>query len=285
LASQGRRPGALPFLLLSLLIGLCLAGPPALAAPALLEDLHYRVTVLTIQDAAHIRVTLRRQGPGRLTAEVVGEPRGVIKLLTGERRERLQTEMVWRDQRFLPLVYREESLRRGKRHLKEYRFNYGRQRLEMWQYKGGRGLIKKWQTRLSEPVFDPLTAFYNCRLGIMGPTREGETVAIPGIPYPRPEAVEVRLGPKDDEGRRAMVSLVNPVFQGSRGVVFACLDDHRVARRAWITIFGITITGRLLPESAVWPGDLPELTSPAPVAAHPPPMEPRPTVAGGGNHP
>jgi hypothetical protein len=281
LRSQGQRPGPLPFLVFSLLIRLWLSAPPALAAPVLLEDLHYRLAVLTIQDAARVRVTLRRQGPGRLVAEVVGEPRGVIKLLTGERRERLQTEMIWRDHRLLPLVYREESLRRGKRHLKEYRFNYARQRLEMWQYKGGRGLMKKWETSMPEQVYDPLTAFYNCRLRIMGPTREGETAAIPGIPYPRPETMEVRLGSETKVGRLAMVSLINPVFADSRGVVFAYLDDRLVPRRAWTTIFGITITGLLLPESAVLPAGLPELTGSAPVADPPPPVDHRSTTADG----
>lgn len=281
MSPPGRLPGALPFLVLSLLIRLLLPGYPARAAPALMEDLHYRLSVLTIQDAARVRVTLTRQGPERLVAEVVGEPQGVIKLLTGERRERLQTEMVWRDHRLLPLVYREESRRRGKLHLKEYRFDYARQRLEMWQNKGGQGLIKKWETGLSEQVYDPLTAFYNCRLGLMGPTRDGETAIIPGIPYPRPEAMEVRLGAKAKEGRQAMVSLVNPVFEDSRGVVFASLDDRMVPHRAWTTIFGITITGSLLPESVVLPAGLPELTDPAPVAAPPPQVEKRPATAGG----
>jgi len=249
--------GALPFLILLLLSRLWLAVPPALAAPAFLEDLQYRLAVLAWQDAARVRLTLQRSGPGRFVAEAVGEPQGFIKVLTGERRERLETEMVWRDHRLLPLVYREESQRGGKRHLKEYRFDYPRGRLEMWQRQEGQGLVKKWETELVEPVYDPLTAFYNCRLEILGPTREGETGVIPGIPYPRPEAMEVRLGAKTREGRQAMVSLVNPVFQDARGQVFAYLDDRRVPRQAWTTVFGITIRGALLPESVILPGGLP----------------------------
>jgi len=115
----------------------------------------------------------------------------------------------------------------------------------------------------------------------MGPTREGGTAIIPGIPYPRPEAMEVRLGAKAKEGRQAMVSLVNPVFEDSRGVVFASLDDRLVPQRAWTTIFGLTITGTLLPESAMLAGGLPGLTGPAPVAAPPPQVKKPPATAGG----
>jgi hypothetical protein len=267
LSNRARRAGPLPCLVLLLLTRLLLPGNPALAAPALLEDLHYRLEVLVWPDAARVRVTLKRLGPKRFAAEVIGETRGFIKLISGGHRERLQTEMVWRDRRLRPLIYREESWRHGKRRLKEYRFDYPRGRLEMWQGQDGQALVKKWQTDLPEPVYDPLTAFYNCRLGLMGPTRPGETATIQGIPYPRPEAIEVRLGPKTENGRQAMVSLVNSVFTDSRGVVFASLDKHLVPRRAWTTVCGITITGRLLPESRVMPPALPGLTTPEPVAA------------------
>ena len=116
--TRSRPAGVLPFLAL-LLLGLS-PPPPAQAAPALLEELHFRMEVLSLQNAARVKLTLNRLGPGRYTAEIIGETLGLIKLLTGGQRERLQTEMVWRDQRLLPLIYREESWRRGKRRLKEY---------------------------------------------------------------------------------------------------------------------------------------------------------------------
>ena len=158
-----------------------------MAAPVLLEELHYRLEVLSLQDAVRVKLTLNRLGPGRFTAEIIGEPRGLIKLLSGGQRERLQTEMVWRNHRLLPLIYREESWRGKKRRLKEYRFDYSRGRLELWEWHEGKGLSKKWHTDLANQVYDPLSAFYNCRLGILGPTREGETSTIQGIPYPRPK--------------------------------------------------------------------------------------------------
>jgi len=267
--SVGRGPRAwpaLPFLTLLLLVLFVQPGIAVRAAPDLLEDLRYQVAVLTWPDAARVRVTLQNQGRDRLVAEVLGETRGFIKLISGNHRERLQTEMVWRNGLLAPLVYREESWRHGKRRFKEYRFDYSRSKVTLWEWHTGKGLLKKWETPLPEQVYDPLSAFYNCRLKLLGPTREGETSNIPGIPYPRPEALEVRLGPDTKDGRQAMVSLVNPVFADTRGVVFAYVDSQRVPQQAWTTVFGVTITGALLPESLIMPQGLPGLPASGPVS-------------------
>lgn len=250
---------ALPFLTLLLLVTLAMSPGSTQAAPALIEDLHYQVAVFIWPEAAHVRVTLQKKGQSRLVAEVLGKTQGFIKAITGNQRERLQTEMVWRDGRLVPLIYREESWHHGKRAFKEYRFDYPRSRLTLWEWHEGKGLLKKTEITLQKQVYDPLSAFYNCRLKILGPTQEGETCTIPGIPYPRPEAVEVRLGPETKDGRNAMVSLVNPVFGDNRGVVFALIDAQRLPRRAWTTVFGVTITGTLLPQSVVMPDSLSSL--------------------------
>ncbi len=275
----------LPFLSLLILLRFLLPGSPALAASEMIEDLHYQMAAFIWPDAAHVRVTLKNKGQGRLVAEVLGETRGFVKVISGNHRERLQTEMIWRDNRLVPLVYREKSWRQGKHAFKEYRFDYARSRLELWEWHEGKGLLKKWETDLQEQVYDPLTAFYNCRLKTLGPTQEGETSTIPGIPYPRPEALEVRLGPETKDGRQAMVSLVNSVFEDTRGVVFAMIDARRVPQRAWTTVFGITITGTLLPESVIMPGGLPALPPSGPVAAPRCHNETPAPMAGRGNPP
>lgn len=267
MSPRSRPAGVLSFLIL-LLLGL-VPPPPAPAAPALLEELRYRVEVLSLQNAARVNLTLKRNGPGRFTAEIIGETLGLIKLLSGGQRERLQTEMVWRNQRLLPLIYREESWRGKKRRFKEYRFDYAQGRVELWEWRDGKGLAKKWHTALAEQFYDPLSAFYNCRLGILGPTREGETGTIQGIPYPRPEAMEVRLGLEGQDGRQVMLSLINPVFQDSRGVVFAKVDKQLVPHQAWTTVSGITIRGWLLPESAIMAPGLPGLKAHEPTGAEP----------------
>ncbi len=276
--TRSRLAGVLPFLVL-LLLGLVPPQPPAMAAPALLEELRYRMEVLTLQNAARVTLTLNRVRPGRYTAEVIGETLGLIKLLSGGQRERLQTEMAWRNHRLLPLIYREESWRGKKRRLKEYRFNYSRNRLELWEWHEGKGLSKKWHTDLTNQVYDPLSAFYNCRLGILGPTQEGETSTIQGIPYPQPEAMEVRLGAEGKDGRQVMLSLINPVFQGSRGVVFANVDKQLVPHLAWTTVSGITIRGYLLPESVIMAPGLPGLTAPGLAASRRPPVQDSPATS------
>ena len=192
--TRSRLADALPCLVLLLLVQLCPPGPPAVAAPALLEELRYRIEVLAWQDAFRVRITLNRVGPDRFEAELIGESLGIFKTLSGGHRERLLTEMVWRNHQLLPLIYREESWRWGKRRLKEYRFDYDAGRLVLWEWHKGKGLTKKWQGDLATQVYDPLSAFYNIRLGLIGPNRAGETSAIPAIPYPQPGTMEVRLG-------------------------------------------------------------------------------------------
>jgi hypothetical protein len=240
--------------------GLAAATGSASAKP-LLEDLHYRVSLLLLKDAARARLTLKQLGPGRYQAEISGEPRGVLRLMTGERRDSYRTEMICRGGRLLPVVYQEESVRRGQRHLKEYRFDHARGRVELWQLKEGKGLVRKWETTLKEEVFDPLSAFYNCRLGAMGQVRDGTTFKVAGIPYPHPEQVEIRIGPETKDGRKALISLGNQVTRSraEETVVFAFFDSKGVPTQAWTsTSFG-KITSELLPESTTLQDGLPEV--------------------------
>ena len=280
--TRSRLAGTFPCLVLLLLIQLGLPRHPALAAPVLLEDLHYRLEVLVWQDAARVKLTLKRLGPDRFAAEIIGEPQGLFKILSGGQRERLETEMVWRDHRLLPLIYREESWRGKKRRFKEYRFDYAQGRLEMWEWHQGKGLAKKWQTDLAGQVYDPLSAFYNIRLGLLKPNRAGETGTIPGIPYPQPEAMVVRLGTTTESGLKAMVSLNNPIFPDSRGEVFAYVDKQFVPHEAWTTVSGITLRARLQPESAIMPPGLAALKAPGLAASRRPPVKDLPATAGQG---
>lgn len=255
-------PLTLKTLLLALLVlaGAALPGRAAPAAQTLLEDLRYRVDVLVLQDAARVRITLTRLGQGRYRAEVTGELQGLLQVLSGDRQEALRTEMICRQGRLMPLVYREESRRRGKYRLNEYRFDYEKGTVQLWQGRQEKqALTLKWQTPLTQSFQDPLSAFFNCRFGLLGPIRDGETIRVPGIPYPKPEEIEVRIGPETPEGRKAMVSIVNPVFNDSRGLVFAYLNEKLVPRRAWTEVLRFTIRGELLPGSRALSGILPEL--------------------------
>ena len=208
-------------------------APAAAPQGEVLEDLKFQVEYLLWKDVAQAQLTLKSLGPGHYQAEISGEPLGLLKAITGKRRDSYQTEMVLRHGKLVPLVYREESRKKGQRHLKEYRFNYDQEVLELWQLKEGKGMVQKWHTALKGPIYDPLTAFYNCRLGLMGPIREGETFKVAGIPYPKPEEIEVRIGPECAEGRKVMIAINNNAFENNRGVIFAYLDEARVPQQAW----------------------------------------------------
>ncbi len=223
--------------------------PASVPKAQMLEDLHFRVEYLLWKDVARAQLTLKSLGDGRYQAEISGEPLGMLKVLSGkDRRESYRTEMIWRQGKLVPLIYREESLKRGKRSLKEYRFDYDQSRLELWQLKESTGaMVRKWETAIKAPITDPLSAFYNCRLGLLGPVEEGQTFKVSGIPYPTPEEIEVRIGPETESGRKIMITINNKAFNNDRGVIFAYLDGNRVPKQAWTSARVGTISGELLP--------------------------------------
>ena len=218
--------------------------------------------ILGLPDLVRAGVVLTSLGSGRYQAEVSGEAKGILAPLSGHRRDTYATEMVCRDGRLMPLVYREESRRKDKRHLKEYRFDYAKGTLEMWQWHQVKGMVRKWKTDLKGPMYDPVSAFYNYRLGLLGPLAPGETLKVTGIPYPKPEEYQVRLGSQGKEGGQAMVSIRNDVFEKKQGVVFVDLDAGRVPTRAWARVLGFgKVVGQLLPTSKALKGGLPEFAA------------------------
>lgn len=239
--------------------------PAAAAAPPeqLLEDLQYQVNAWVWGGAARAGITLKNMGEGRYQADLWVEPQGLLKLISGNRRDSFQTEMVYRQGRMVPVVYREETRKRGKKGLKEYRFNYDQGRLELWEYHKGKGLLPKWDTALEkEPFYDPLSAFYNFRLGAMGPPQEGATLKASGIPYPKPERIAVRIGPQTPEGRKVMVSIINRAFENEEGVIFVFFDGVGSPTQAWTRVLRVgKVEGKILPESKTLIRPLGELLS------------------------
>jgi len=239
---------------------------PAAAAPTaekVLEELQYLVDIWIFTGAARAGVILKSLGGGRYRAELAAEAQGLAKAISGQRRDNYATEMVFREGRLVPLVYREECRRWGKYSLKEYRFDYEKGRLELWQHQEGKGLLRKWDTALTkEPIYDPLSVFYNLRLGALRRPGEGETVRLQGIPYPRPEEIVIRMGAPAPEGRKVMVNLVNRAFDDEGVVLFILFDEKWTPSRGWTRImkFG-KVAGKILPGSKALNGSLPEMQS------------------------
>jgi hypothetical protein len=224
-----------------------------------LEDLQYRVDILGIPDLVRAGVVLTSLGPGRYLAKASGEAKGILAPISGHRRDSYTAEMVFRDGRLLPLVYREESQRKDKQRLKEYRFNYAEGTVELWLPKRGQ-MVRRWAKEMKGPVYDPVSAFYNCRLGLLGPLAPGQTLKVTGIPYPKPEEYQVRLGSQGKEGGQAMVSVPNDAFEKNEGVVFVDFDAAWVPLKAWTRFLGAgKVVAQLLPASKALKGGLPEM--------------------------
>lgn len=211
------------------------------------EKLHYTVKALFFDHAGWATFSLTPKGDKQFVGVIEGETTGVISWFTAHRRDRYQTTMQLVNGRLQPLVYIEESWRKGRHHYKEYRFDYDKRRLELWQRQenGELGLI--WETELTEPFYDPISAFYNFRLGALGPIKGGETITVAGIPYPEPEEVVIRIGLRTAAGQEVTVAIRNRAFENESGLVHLVFDDDLVPQTAWTRVlkFG-KLSGRLL---------------------------------------
>ena len=165
-------------MLLVLLLQLAPGPFPVAAAPApaIREDLEYQISLGPCADVGRVHLVLKELGPGRYLAEVSGAAQGVWQLSKRWLPERYQTEMVHREGRLVPLIYREEFISHGKRVVKEYLFDHEGGRLSLWGQTGGGEKVKKWEAPSKGPVYDPFTMFYNIRLGVFGPLPGGTTL-------------------------------------------------------------------------------------------------------------
>ena len=105
------------FLLMVLLLQLAPGPLPAAAAPApvIRENLEYQISLGPYADVGRVHLVLKELEPGRYLAEVSGTTQGILKLSSRWLPERFQAEMVHREGRLVPLVYREEVFSKGQR--------------------------------------------------------------------------------------------------------------------------------------------------------------------------
>jgi len=237
-------PGWLGVILcLALSLGSALAAPPVILQP---ETLSYTVDAPLFKGAGRATISLRQVGEDHFEGEIEGETTGVIAFFTSHRRDCYRTTMRLVQGKLQPLVYTEESWRKGKYHLKEYRFDYAQSRLELRERGQDGGLSLKWQTELTGPIYDPISAFYNFRIGGLGEIKGGETITVAGVPYPQPEEIIIRIGLQEPGNRRAAVSIRNRAFENESGLVHIQFDDSLTPLSAWTRVlqFG-KLSGRL----------------------------------------
>jgi Protein of unknown function (DUF3108) len=237
----------------SCLLGVVLAVwslSAALAAPSTTpkpETLHFTVDMPLFKDAGRAILSLRQLDTEKFEGVIEGETNGIIAVFTAHRRDRYATTMRLAQGKLQPLLYIEESWVGAKHLYKEYRFDYGRRRLEMWRRgKDGDELVRKWETELTEPIYDPISAFYNFRIGGLGPVKGGDTMTVAGIPYPHPETIIIQIGLQEPGNRQAVVTIRNRPFENEVGLVHVRFDDDLVPLSAWTRVlqFG-KLSGRL----------------------------------------
>jgi hypothetical protein len=209
------------------------------------ETLYYTVDGSILKDVAQVTVSLQ-QVDEKFEGEVNVETNGLIAFCTAHRRDRYHTTMRLVQGRLQPLVYIEESKWGGKQLYKEYRFDYDRQRLELWR-RGQDGILsRKWEKELTATIYDPISAFYNLRLGALGKVKAGRTITVSGIPYPHPETMTIRFGPQEAGNSQATLTIRAQPQKNAIAPVHIRFDDHLVPLSAWTQTpeFG-EVTGRL----------------------------------------
>jgi hypothetical protein len=224
-------------------------GPLPLAAappPTVREDLEYQISLGPCADVGRVHLVLKELGPGRYLAEVSGAAQGAWKLTSRWLPERYQTEMIYREGKLVPIIYREEFLNQGQKVRKEYRFDYEHGRLSLWRQTQGCETVKKWEVPMKSPVYDPLTLFYNIRLSVFGPLLGGTTLRVMGLPTPDLREMVFLIGAASNTGREVMLDYRRSESKAVNQY-YISLTPEQVPSQAWtrVPLFG-KLTGRLL---------------------------------------
>jgi hypothetical protein len=209
------------------------------------ETLSYTIDGSIIKDVALVTVSLQPVDE-KFEGELSVETKGLIAFCTANRQDRYHTTMRLVQGRLQPLVYIEESKYGGKQVYTEYRFDYVRRSLELWR-KGKDGILgRKWEKKLTETIYDPISAFYNFRLGALGKRKAGRTITWAGIPYPHPETMTIRLGSREAGICQAILTIHSQPQENAIAPVHIRFDDHLVPLSAWTRTpeFG-EVSGRL----------------------------------------
>jgi hypothetical protein len=209
------------------------------------EALHYQVSLGPWSDVARVHLVLKELGPGHFLAEFSGAAQGMWRVLSRWLPERYTTEMVYRERRLMPLVYREEFLDKGQHWVKEYRFDYERRRLTLRRQIDGGEWAKKWEVPLTAPVYDLLSLSYNVRLGAFGPLEGGSNLRVLVLSS-KPQELVFRIGAKTIQGQNVMLNF-RPPDSDTEDQYFIDLNSQGLPTLAWtrVTFFG-RLAGRLL---------------------------------------
>jgi hypothetical protein len=230
-----------------MLVSLALAPAQAAAAPGpdAREALSYQISLGPWDDVARVHLVLQELAPGRYQAEFSGAAQGMWRLLSRWLPERYTTEMVFREGRLQPLVYREEFMDKGQHVTKEYQFDYEGKLLTLWSRVDGGEKRKRWEVPLTEPVYDLLSLFYNVRIGALGTMSGGSNLRV-SVLSSKPQEMVFRIGSQTSQGLKVMLNY-RPPDSANEDHYFIELNPQGVPTLAWtrVTLFG-KLAGRLL---------------------------------------
>ena len=255
----------MPVIWLLILLFLVNPGQPgssyaAAADGGNLEELRYRVDLGPMNDVAQVRLRLTQVAPERYRAVFDGAAQGVWNLLNRWLPESYETDMALEAGRLKPLVFREKFRAKGHDIRKEYRFNYAQGLLQVWRGVDGKEPVKSWQAPLPGPVYDPLSLFYNLRMGTFGPLEAGQTLRVAAIPTPEPQEMVLRIGPETSRGRKIMLEVVAKGAKSEARPYYIFCTPQLVVQQAWTRVLGFgKLSGQLLNPGEIMEDGLPGL--------------------------
>jgi Protein of unknown function (DUF3108) len=256
-------------LLVVLLFHLALGPIKAAAAPAPVtrEDLEYQASLGPCGEVARVHLVLKELQPGHYLAEIFGATRGLGHLSKRWLPERYQSEMIHREGRLVPLIYREAFISKGQRIVKEYRFDHDAGHLSLWRQAASGKAVKQWEVPLNGPVYDPLTLFYNVRLGTFGPLPSGTTLRVMVLSTLKPQEMVFVIGPVTEMGRTVTLDRRRADSKTVRH--YSCyLNPEQVPTLAWtqVPLFGKLTVHLMNPGEIRQKGLLSQPPSASPVA-------------------
>lgn len=216
------------------------------------ESLRYAIDAVVFKDVARATFIFNKVGPNLYEAEIDGSVQGFVTLFTGRRRDRFRSRMIFTEGKLKPLFFSEEIWRRTRYRRREYHFHRDKGRLELWAT-DGKGPIKlTWHTDLPQPIYDPVCALYNFRLGALGEIKPGETIVVPSVAYPQPEDIIFRIGPEEGGLQKVGMQVRKQATGEELGTLHMLFDRQWVPVEAWtwLGVFG-KISGHLQERPAV----------------------------------
>lgn len=270
-------------------IGTLWADPSASFPPRVAswvgEWLVYRMDCPIMPSFSEAKVHFQRiSGSSRFLATMEFYFRGVTGFLTAQRQDLFVSLMEWSEpqRRFLPIWYAEQVSRSGKWRRKVLIFGHNDGRYVEHKIYPHRFRRRRRKTR-GRVLDDPLSAFYNWRVGAFGPLRPGQTYQIDNLAKRDPFVLRFKMASEEENRRRRVMDsepdhkayllkayLDRELIEGIRGDVEAWLNDK------WVPVYVKASGVKWIGEVTGYLASTGLLKEPERDTSPPPPLERKP---------